>query len=498
VAEIRLHPRKQTNFFSGLVSFNEIQGQQRSEECSVLAAITFQQPRFVRGFFALRRLGASGESISIGIGPYLDITGQDGHIYVQGILGRAAKPFAKEKSRLSSIVQEDLMKRMILFALALLLLIPVWSTPLSVEAAPSVSTHAESAALIDVSSGRILYSSQGDKSMRIASLTKIMTAIVAIEHGKLSDQVTISRNAAGKEGSSIYLKLGEEMSLQHLLYGMMLRSGNDAATAIAEHVGGSVEGFAYMMNEKARLIGMEHSSFKNPSGLDEEGHYSTANDMAKLTAYALRNPVFREIVKTKVKKAPNPNETWDYTWMNKNKMLNLYDGADGVKTGYTKIAKRCLVSSATRNGQQLAVVTLNDPDDWADHTKLLDYGFKNFPLHPLVNKGDVIDGTSYVAGISFGYPALESEKNQFTSQIQMNDPASANYRLGEVGAVHYMLSGKPIGSVPLFMKGSPRLKLDDHGAFSFSGSLGGTSGGADKWLFIVQHLFRIVFTGRSA
>ncbi|OXM88110.1 D-alanyl-D-alanine carboxypeptidase family protein [Paenibacillus rigui] len=390
------------------------------------------------------------------------------------------------------------MKRIVLFMLALILSSSLLSGPYTVQAAPSVSIHAEAAALIDVSSGRILYSTQGDKSMRIASLTKIMTAIVAIEHGKLSDQVTVSRNAAGKEGSSIYLKLGEEMSLQHLLYGMMLRSGNDAATAIAEHVGGSVEGFAYMMNEKARLIGMDRSSFKNPSGLDEEGHYSTANDMAKLTAYALRNPVFRDIVKTKVKKAPNPNESWDYTWLNKNKMLNLYDGADGVKTGYTKVAKRCLVSSATRNGQQLAVVTLNDPDDWSDHSRLLDYGFKNFPLLPLVNKGDEIQGTPYVAGSSFGYPALESEKNQFTSQVKLNDQTSANYRLGQAGVLNYSMNGQLIGTVPLYMKGSPRLKLADHGAFSFSGSLGGTSSGADKWLFIVQYLFRIVFTGRSS
>ncbi|UUZ94377.1 D-alanyl-D-alanine carboxypeptidase [Paenibacillus sp. P25] len=216
------------------------------------------------------------------------------------------------------------------------------------EAAPAVSTHAEAAALVDVASGRILYSSKGDKTMRIASLTKIMTAIVAIEHGNLSDKVKVSKNAFGKEGSSIYLKLNEEMNLKDLLYGMMLRSGNDAATAIAEHVGGSVEGFAYMMNEEARLIGMTGSSFKNPTGLDETGHYSTANDMAKLTAYALKNPVFAEIVKTRVKKAPNPNESWDYTWINKNKMLSIYDGSDGVKTGYTKLAKRRLVSSATR------------------------------------------------------------------------------------------------------------------------------------------------------
>jgi D-alanyl-D-alanine carboxypeptidase (penicillin-binding protein 5/6) len=186
------------------------------------------------------------------------------------------------------------MKKIGLLLFACLLLYAVCAPPLSVQAEPSLSTHAEAAALIDVSSGRLLYSKQGDKSMRIASLTKIMTAIVAIENGKLSESARVGKNAFGKEGSSIYLKLNEEMSLQHLLYGMMLRSGNDAATTIAEHVGGTVEGFAYLMNQKAEMIGMTHSSFKNPSGLDEEGHYSTAADMAKLAAYSLRNPVFQE------------------------------------------------------------------------------------------------------------------------------------------------------------------------------------------------------------
>ncbi|WP_282943479.1 D-alanyl-D-alanine carboxypeptidase family protein [Paenibacillus sp. RC67] len=370
--------------------------------------------------------------------------------------------------------------------------------PAAVQAAPPVSTHAEAAALIDVTSGRILYSQQGDKQMRIASLTKIMTAIVAIENSKLSDMVKVSRNAAGKEGSSIYLKLDEEMSLNHLLYGMMLRSGNDAATAIAEHVGGTVEGFAYMMNEEAKLIGMTRSSFKNPSGLDADGHYSTANDMAKLAAHALHNPVFQEIVKTKVKKAPNPNESWDYSWLNKNKMLTLYEGADGVKTGYTKTAKRCLVSSATRNGQQLAVVTLNDGDDWVDHAKLLDYGFKNFPLQQFIGKGDIVQGTDFAAGTSFAYPVLDSEKGQFSTKIQLIDPTSTSYRLGDRGTLLYSLNGNSIGSVPLYEKDSPRLKQKENSAFSFQASERGTATYTPKWLYIVQFLVRVLFTGSAA
>lgn len=226
--------------------------------------------------------------------------------------------------------------KVIVLILIPLLAWPSWIRAEMAEELSKPSTHAESAALIDVTSGRILFSKEGDKQMRIASLTKIMTAIVAIENGKLDDKVKVSAAAFGKEGSSIYLKLGEEMSLENMLYGLMLRSGNDAATAIAEHVGGSEEGFVLMMNQKAEEIGLRGTHFMNPHGLDADGHYSTASDMARLTAYALQNPVFKRIVATEQKSAPNPNESWDYSWHNKNKMLRLYEGADGVKTGYTK------------------------------------------------------------------------------------------------------------------------------------------------------------------
>lgn len=353
-------------------------------------------------------------------------------------------------------------------ALISLLLAP-WA---QVEAAPpGIRTHAVGASLIDVESGRILYSEKGDTPMRIASLTKIMTAIIAIEQGKLNDTVKVTKTAFGKEGSSIYLKLGEEMRLHDMLYGLMLRSGNDAATAIAENVGGSVEGFVYLMNEKARSLGMEHSHFTNPSGLDEgEGHRSSPNDMAKLTAYALKNPVFKEIVSTKLKKVPNPNEAWDYSWLNKNKMLSLFEGADGVKTGYTKLAKRCLVSSATRNGQQLAVVTLNDGDDWADHARLLQYGFNYYPLQTIVNKGDAVEGTPWVAGRTFSYPLAEGESAQLTHQVKLVDPASTSYRLAERGTIQFTLQQKLIQTVPIYDKASPLLQAQSQSTFSFQES----------------------------
>ena len=317
---------------------------------------------------------------------------------------------------------------------------------------PPPGNHAKAAALIDVTSGRLLFSQRGDEPMKIASLTKIMTAIVAIENGRLDDMVTVSVRAAGKEGSSLYLRAGEKMSLRNLLYGLMLRSGNDAAVAIAEHIGGSVAGFAFMMNKKAEELGLVNSHFRNPHGLDEPGHYMSANDLAKLTAYSLRHPEFAKIVKTPVRKAPNPYESWDYKWVNKNKMLRMYEGADGVKTGYTKQALRTLVSSATRGGQQLAAVTLNDGNDWEDHRKLLDYGFRYFPLQDVVIQGQAVEGTVFAASRTFRYPLAAGEKERIRLRTVPVETTALDYTLGYRGQLQIELDGRPIGSVPLVEK----------------------------------------------
>jgi len=329
---------------------------------------------------------------------------------------------------------------------------------------PPISTHAKSSSVIDVKSGRIIFQENGDEPMRIASLTKVMTAIVAIENGNLSDEVEVSSNAYGTEGSSIYLHLGEKISLHNLLYGLMLRSGNDAAVAIAEHVGGSIEGFVYLMNEKAQMLGLKNTSFKNPHGLDDDGHYSSANDMAKLTAYALKNETFQTIVKTKVKTVPNPNEEWDRSWTNKNKMLNLYEGADGVKTGYTKLAHRTLISSATREGQQFAVVTLNDGDDWNDHRRLLDYAFEHYPMTTIVSKGEKVSGSLAVAR-TFEYPLTRDEISQLRKKIVLEDETSTDYRLGERGKLELYLGDEKIVSLPLYEVGSKRLKVQEETTF---------------------------------
>ncbi len=309
--------------------------------------------------------------------------------------------------------------------------------------------HALSAALIDVTSGRILFSQRGDEPMKIASLTKIMTAIVAIEHGNLDSNVKVSIRAAGKEGSSLYLKAGEQITLRNALYGLMLRSGNDAAVAVAEHVGGSVEGFAYLMNKKAEEIGLTNSHFMNPHGLDQQGHFSSANDLAKLTAYAMHNPDFKEIVKTRVKSAPNPHDSWDYKWVNKNKMLTMYDGADGVKTGYTKQALRTLVSSATRNGQQLVAVTLNDGDDWLDHRNLLDYGFANFPLASVTKAGDPVAGYPYEVANGFVYPFAIGERERLEIRLSPLRERTVHYNLGYRGQLRFILNDRLIGTVPI-------------------------------------------------
>lgn len=312
-------------------------------------------------------------------------------------------------------------------------------------------TNAQAASLIDVKSGRILYSHHGDTEMPVASLTKIMTAIVAIEHGKLDEIVTVSKNAYRKEGSSIYLELGEEMTLENMLYGLMLRSGNDAATAIAEHVGGSEEGFVHLMNEKVKMLGLKHTQFQNPHGLDAKGHYSSANDLAVITAYSLQNPVFKEIVKTPSKRAPNPNNPWDYKWDNKNKMLRFYEGADGVKTGYTKTARRCLVSSASRAGQQLAVVTLNDGDDWNDHQKLLDYGFAHYPLKEIIETGQPVQN-ELVTGSGFTYALASGELERIERKLYLQKPRANDF--GYRGQIKITLDGQEIGKVPVYEQGS--------------------------------------------
>lgn len=258
--------------------------------------------------------------------------------------------------------------------------------PRIVLAKPSVS--AQNAILMDQSNGTVLFEKSAKDPQLIASITKIMTAVLAIESGKMDETVIVSHQAAYTEGSSIYLKEGEEIKLEDLVYGLMLRSGNDAATAIAESVGGSVEGFAYLMNEKATWLGMDNSHFDNPHGLDSEEHYSTAYDMALLTKYAMENAQFVKI--TGAEAFHSDQRT--YSWGNKNKLLTTYySHTIGGKTGYTKAAGRTLVSIAEKDGITLIAVTLNDPNDWQDHIRLFDWGFDQYEVtNTLQNKSPIM------------------------------------------------------------------------------------------------------------
>ena len=259
---------------------------------------------------------------------------------------------------------------------------------LSLIYTPRVNASTESATsyvLLDQDTNRVLLSKNKDKPMLIASITKIMTCIIALENKNISDLVVVDDSIKESYGSGIYISVGEEITLKDLLYGLMLRSGNDAAIMISTYVSGSVDSFVDMMNQKAKEIGMKNTIFHNPSGLDNNtiGNTSTAYDMALLTSYAMQNKTYREIVKTKKYTAKTNLKT--YIWHNKNKLLQ-YDYITGGKTGYTEKAKRTLVSTASKNNLNLVVVTIKDSDDWNTHKSLYEYAFDNYKSYNILNK----------------------------------------------------------------------------------------------------------------
>lgn len=238
----------------------------------------------------------------------------------------------------------------------------------------SAEASAQSSIAVELSTGKVLFENNSNVKLPMASTTKIMTAIIIIEDCNLNDVITVPDEAIGVEGSSIYLKRQEQISIKDLLYGLMLRSGNDSATALAIYHSGSVAKFAEAMNERAKAIGTENTNFTNPSGLPDENHFTTANDLCKIACYAMKNDTFKEIVGT-------VNYNGDYrSFVNKNKMLKKYDGANGIKTGYTVRAGRCLVSSANRNGMDVVCVVLNCPDMYEFSSDILDRCFNEYKL----------------------------------------------------------------------------------------------------------------------
>ncbi len=245
-------------------------------------------------------------------------------------------------------------------------------TGLQIPAIAAPLTSATADILIEASSGTVLHEKNADQHMRIASTTKILTGIVVLENCGVNDKVLVGNDFPAIEGSSIYLKRGEELTVLSLLYGLLLESGNDAAVALAIYTAGSVEAFAALMNRYAESLGCRNSCFKNPHGLDQEGHYSTARDLALISAAAMKNKTFRDIVSTK-------HIALDGRYYrNHNKLLWMCPGTIGIKTGYTKSSGRSLVSCTERDGMRLVCVTLSAPDDWDDHTNLYNWAYSNY------------------------------------------------------------------------------------------------------------------------
>lgn len=311
---------------------------------------------------------------------------------------------------------------------------------------------AQKAILMDAASGRVIYEKNADSRSLIASTTKIMTALIVCEQCNVLDRMKIPKEAVGIEGSSIYLKEGEVLTIQELLYGLMLHSGNDAATALAIHCGGTVEGFAQLMNDKAHYLGLQDTHFANPHGLDSDQNYSSARDLAKLAAYAMENPIFAQTVSTKTVRIG------DRSLRNHNKLLWQVEGADGVKTGFTKAAGRLLVSSAVRSGRRLIAVTINDGNDWANHKKMLEDGFSRYESCQIVKKGDILGRIAVASGKEawvevaatedFSYALAFDEK----PHIVLSPPGFAYAPVVEhqkAGFAYVCLGDKTIGKVEI-------------------------------------------------
>ena len=338
------------------------------------------------------------------------------------------------------------MKRIIL---ALLLMIPIKIY--------AIDTSARAAILMETENNVILYEKNINEVRSVASISKIMTAIIAIESGKMDDKVIIGDEINKAYGSGIYIKNGEELTLRDLVYGLMLRSGNDAALAIAHYVGGSVDNFVILMNDKAKEIGMKNTEFNNPSGLDEDkGNYSTAYDMAKLASYAIKNEEFKKITGTKTYKLKTNKNT--YIWHNKNKMLTMYKYSIGGKTGYTEIAKRTLISYAYKDDTSLVVVTLNDGNDWNDHKNLFEYGFNNYKNYKLLSSGYInIYNEEYYKNyylyIKNDYTYLFNKSTNSSVLFKYQLKKNRNIKNGDiVGNILVYIGDKEVHKEPIYVK----------------------------------------------
>ena len=346
--------------------------------------------------------------------------------------------------------------KIILITLFVVILFAFFATVIFSESHLSLS--ARSAVLYSPDTNEFLYSENADARLPMASTTKIMTALVALENSDITRVVEIADEAIGVEGSSLYLKRGEAMTMEDLLYGLMLRSANDAALAIAYEISGGVYEFAELMNSKASELGLTDTHFENPHGLDSPLHYTTAKELAVIASAALKNETFKKIVSTK--KTTITNEDGEARLIiNHNKLLRLYDGAIGVKTGFTKKSGRSLVGAVEKDGLSFITVTINAPDDWNDHKKLFDYGYS------LLKSVTLADAREF----TYNIPVIGSDKDLVTvsntdalSVITKHTDSTPDYdvilpqyisapvKAGDViGKVIFTLDGKNVGELPL-------------------------------------------------
>ncbi len=351
----------------------------------------------------------------------------------------------------------------ILRASLILIILATCLTASPAVAAPPPALKAQAAILLDAKTGQVLY----DKNIHVrhapASTTKMMTALLALESGRLGDRVKVSPQAAATRGSSMYLYAGQALTLEELITGLMMRSGNDAAVAIAEHLSGSVDAFVEQMNKRAAAIGAVNTHFRNPHGLSVPGHYSTAFDLAWIARTALANPAFATIVSTKeisIEWQDRRGREKDVSLRNTNRLLWMLEEADGVKTGTTNEAGPCLVASATRGNHKLIAVVLHDHSRWYDSMQLLKYGFDTFDLYDFADRGDVLANLPVEHGLSQAVDAVvadtaalvvrAAEYPSVTVEIELPEKVKAPVYQGQkLGEIVFFIDEKAVKTVDL-------------------------------------------------
>ncbi|MBQ2639457.1 MAG: D-alanyl-D-alanine carboxypeptidase [Bacilli bacterium] len=310
---------------------------------------------------------------------------------------------------------------------------------------------AHSSIVVDLDSGRVLYKKNDNQKKLIASTTKIMTAIITIEKSnRIEKKVKIGKEVLKMYGTNIYVEVGEKMSIKDLLYGLMLRSGNDASVVLAKEIAGSEKEFVEMMNKKAQEIGMKNTIFRNPHGLDEKTqNYSTARDMAKLSIYAYKNKLYRKIISTKKYKTSTGKKT--YLWYNKNKLLTNYKYCTGGKNGYTPKAGKTLVTTASKNNMNLTIVTLDDNDAYHNHNYLYRSMFNKYHKYKIISKNNFnINKQLYNEKVyikeSFFYPLSKNELSNIQTIVQIDKSIKSK----NIGKITIYLSNRNIGSIKIY------------------------------------------------